>query len=97
MNAEAKSRGEMAMITGLRALLPVDEELFLCSVDDTDRLLVVHEDATSGGDAGGISMRVNEGAFEWLDAPVQRFTAIDAPVPYSPVPGVVFSPGGAAS
>jgi 2-oxoisovalerate dehydrogenase E1 component beta subunit len=29
-------------------------------------------------------MRVNEQAWEWLDAPVLRVTAIDAPVPYSP-------------
>jgi pyruvate/2-oxoglutarate/acetoin dehydrogenase E1 component len=28
-------------------------------------------------------MRVNEKAFEWLDAPILRVTAIDAPVPYS--------------
>ena len=28
-------------------------------------------------------MRVSEQAFEWLDAPMLRVTAIDAPVPYS--------------
>ena len=28
-------------------------------------------------------MRVNEGAFEWLDGPIRRVTAIDSPVPYS--------------
>jgi pyruvate/2-oxoglutarate/acetoin dehydrogenase E1 component len=28
-------------------------------------------------------MRVSEKAFEWLDAPMLRVTAIDAPVPYS--------------
>jgi pyruvate/2-oxoglutarate/acetoin dehydrogenase E1 component len=33
--------------------------------------------------AGEIAMRVNERAFEWLDGPILRVTAIDAPVPYS--------------
>ena len=28
-------------------------------------------------------MRVNERAFEWLDAPILRVTAIDSPVPYA--------------
>jgi len=28
-------------------------------------------------------MRVNEKAFEWLDAPIPRVTALDVPVPYS--------------
>jgi 2-oxoisovalerate dehydrogenase E1 component beta subunit len=27
---------------------------------------------------------VSEKAFEWLDAPILRVTALDAPVPYSP-------------
>ena len=33
--------------------------------------------------AGEISMRVNEQAFEWLDGPILRVTAIDSPVPYA--------------
>ncbi len=49
----------------------------------TGRLLVVHEDTRTGGIAGEIAMRVSEKAFEWLDAPMLRVTAIDAPVPYS--------------
>ncbi len=28
-------------------------------------------------------MRVNEQAFEWLDGPILRVTAIDSPVPYA--------------
>jgi pyruvate/2-oxoglutarate/acetoin dehydrogenase E1 component len=45
---------------------------------------VVHEDTRTGGIAGEIGMRINEKCWEWLDAPVLRVTAIDAPVPYSP-------------
>lgn len=71
-------------VLDLRTLLPLDEDAVVESVKKTNRLLVVHEDTRTGGIAGEISMRVNERAFEWLDAPVLRVTAIDTPVPYSP-------------
>jgi 2-oxoisovalerate dehydrogenase E1 component beta subunit len=48
------------------------------------RILVVQADTRTGGIAGEIAMRVSEKAFEWLDAPVLRVTALDTPVPYSP-------------
>ena len=71
-------------IVDLRTLLPLDEDAILESVKKTNRLLVVHEDTRTGGIAGEIAMRVSEKAFEWLDAPMLRVTAIDSPVPYSP-------------
>lgn len=71
-------------IIDLRTLLPLDDEAIVASVKKTNRLLIVHEDTRTGGIAGEIAMRVSEKAFEWLDAPIQRVTAIDAPVPYSP-------------
>jgi len=71
-------------VLDLRTLLPLDEDAILESVKKTNRLLVVHEDTRTGGIAGEIAMRINEKAFEWLDAPILRVTALDAPVPYSP-------------
>ncbi|CAN5705695.1 alpha-ketoacid dehydrogenase subunit beta [soil metagenome] len=71
-------------VIDLRTLLPLDEDAILESVKKTNRLLVVHEDTRTGGIAGEIAMRINEKAFEWLDAPILRVTALDAPVPYSP-------------
>ena len=71
-------------VLDLRTLLPLDEESILASVRRTHRVLVVHEDTRTGGIAGEIAMRISEKAFEWLDAPVLRVTAVDAPVPYSP-------------
>jgi pyruvate/2-oxoglutarate/acetoin dehydrogenase E1 component len=71
-------------ILDLRSLIPLDEEAILTSVRKTNRLLVVHEDTRTGGIAGEIAMRVSEKAFEWLDAPMLRVTALDTPVPYSP-------------
>jgi 2-oxoisovalerate dehydrogenase E1 component beta subunit len=70
-------------IIDLRTLLPLDEDHIVASVKKTGKLLVVHEDTRTGGIAGEIGMRVNEKAFEWLDGPILRVTAIDSPVPYS--------------
>jgi 2-oxoisovalerate dehydrogenase E1 component beta subunit len=70
-------------VVDLRTLLPLDEDHIVESVKRTGKLLVVHEDTRTGGIAGEIAMRVNERAFEWLDGPILRVTAIDAPVPYS--------------
>jgi pyruvate/2-oxoglutarate/acetoin dehydrogenase E1 component len=71
-------------VLDLRTLLPLDEEAIVQSVKKTNRLLLVHEDTRTGGIAGEIAMRINEKAFEWLDAPILRVTALDAPIPYSP-------------
>jgi len=79
-----KEDGLKVEIIDLRTLLPLDDEAIVASVKKTNRLLIVHEDTRTGGIAGEIAMRVSEKAFEWLDAPIQRVTAIDAPIPYSP-------------
>ncbi len=75
--------GVSVEVLDLRTLLPLDDEAIADSVRRTGRLLVVHEDTRTGGIAGEIAIRVCERAFEWLDAPILRVTAIDAPVPYS--------------
>jgi 2-oxoisovalerate dehydrogenase E1 component beta subunit len=75
--------GVEAEVIDLRTLLPLDEEHIVDSVKRTGKVLIVHEDTRTGGIAGEISMRINERAWEWLDAPPLRVTAIDAPVPYS--------------
>jgi pyruvate/2-oxoglutarate/acetoin dehydrogenase E1 component len=71
-------------VLDLRSLLPMDDEALLATVKKTHRALIVHEDTRTGGIAGEITARLNESAFEWLDAPVMRVTAADVPLPYSP-------------
>src|SRR5215217_3327885 len=71
-------------VLDLRSLLPMDDEAIVATVKKTNRVLVVHEDTRTGGVAGEITARINELAFEWLDAPVLRVTAADVPLPYSP-------------
>jgi pyruvate/2-oxoglutarate/acetoin dehydrogenase E1 component len=79
-----KEDGLSVEVIDLRTLLPMDDAAILETVKKTNRVLVVHEDTRTGGVAGEITARINEKAFEWLDAPVLRITAADVPLPYSP-------------
>ena len=72
-------------VLDLRSLLPMDDEAIVATVKKTNRALVLHEDTRTGGIAGEITARINELAFEWLDAPVLRVTAADVPLPYAPI------------
>jgi 2-oxoisovalerate dehydrogenase E1 component beta subunit len=76
--------GIEAEVIDLRTLAPLDREAILASVKKTGKLLVVHEDTRTGGMAGEIAALVCEQAFEDLDGPILRVTALDTPVPFSP-------------
>jgi pyruvate/2-oxoglutarate/acetoin dehydrogenase E1 component len=76
--------GLSAEVLDLRTLLPMDDAAIVATVRKTNRVLIVHEDTRTGGIAGEITSRINEQAFEWLDAPVMRVTAADVPLPYAP-------------
>jgi 2-oxoisovalerate dehydrogenase E1 component beta subunit len=80
----AASDGISVEVIDLRSLLPMDDEAIVATVKKTNRVLIVHEDTRTGGIAGEITARINETAFEWLDAPVLRVTAADVPLPYAP-------------
>ena len=71
-------------VLDLRSLAPMDDDAIVATVKKTNRVLIVHEDTRTGGVAGEITARINELAFEWLDAPILRVTAVDVPLPYSP-------------
>src|SRR5881398_960483 len=79
-----KEDGLSVEVIDLRTLLPMDDEAIVATVKKTNRVLIVHEDTRTGGVAGEITARINESAFEWLDAPILRVTAADVPLPYSP-------------
>ncbi len=71
-------------VVDLRTLLPLDDAAIVATVKKTNRVLIVHEDTRTGGVAGEITARINDLAFEWLDAPVKRVCAHDVPLPYAP-------------
>jgi pyruvate/2-oxoglutarate/acetoin dehydrogenase E1 component len=86
------ARGISAEVIDLRSLAPMDMVTLVNSVKRTSRALVVHEAVLHGGLGAEIAARLQETAFDWLDAPVHRLGAPFAPVPASPVLEDAFVP-----
>jgi 2-oxoisovalerate dehydrogenase E1 component len=72
-------------VIDLRTLVPLDMEAILASVRKTGKLLIVHEAAGNCGFGAELAARVAEQGFQYLDAPIQRVTGKDCPVPYCKV------------
>lgn len=73
-----------------RTLVPFDKETVVDSVKKTGRVVVVSEDCKTAGVAAEITSIIMEEAFDYLDAPIKRVSALDVPIPYSPaLEGVV--------
>lgn len=79
----AEEFGLEAEVINLRWLRPLDTETVLESVKKTNRALVVEEDWRSYGIGAEVAARIQEEAFDWLDAPVMRVAGIEAPMPYA--------------
>jgi pyruvate/2-oxoglutarate/acetoin dehydrogenase E1 component len=75
--------GVEAEVIDPRTLRPLDLDTILESVRKTSRLVVVEEGWPHGGVGANIAALVQEQAFDHLDAPVQRVTGADVPMPYS--------------
>jgi 2-oxoisovalerate dehydrogenase E1 component beta subunit len=71
-------------IVDLRTLCPLDREAIAQTVKKTNKVILLHEDTRTGGLAGEIAAIINEEAFDDLDGPIVRITALDTPVPFSP-------------
>ena len=71
-------------IIDLRTVRPMDYDAILNSVKKTNRLVVLEEAWPFASVASEITYMVQEKAFDYLDAPVQRITTADTPAPYSP-------------
>jgi 2-oxoisovalerate dehydrogenase E1 component len=69
----------------LRTIAPWDRTAVLESVQRTGRCLIVHEDTTTAGFGAEIVAVLAREAFWFLDAPVERLTVEDVPMPYHPV------------
>lgn len=71
-------------VVDLRSIRPLDEEAILKSVKKTGRALLVDENKPFCGVGAQISHLIQRRAFDYLDAPVHRLSAVDAPAIYSP-------------
>jgi acetoin:2,6-dichlorophenolindophenol oxidoreductase subunit beta len=83
--AEAENEGISVEVWDPRALQPLDEESLLASVKKTNRVVVAHEAVTRMGWGAEVAALVQEKAFDYLDAPVERVGAKFTPLPFAPV------------
>jgi pyruvate dehydrogenase E1 component beta subunit len=75
--------GVEAEVIDPRTLRPLDLDTILESVKKTNRVVVVEEGWPHGGVGANLATLITEQAFDHLDAPVQRVTGADVPMPYS--------------
>ena len=69
----------------LRTISPLDMDTISASVRRTGRLIVAHEANRTGGWGAEVIARVADADFHYLDAPLTRVAAKDAPIPFSEV------------
>lgn len=81
---ELEKEGHTIEILDARTIAPFDFEAVFKSIKKTHRLLICHEEHKTSGYAGEIAARVNEEAFEALDAPILRVCSKDVHVAYCP-------------
>jgi len=70
-------------VIDLRTLIPLDINTIVASIKKTNKAIIVSEACKTGGPGGEIGMQIIENAFDYLDAPIVRLGAADAPVPCS--------------
>lgn len=80
---ELEKEGISAEVVDLRSLRPLDTELVMESFKKTNHCVVVEEAHALYGVGAEIAARVQEQAFDWMDAPVKRVSTEDVPLPYS--------------
>lgn len=79
----AEKEGIDCEVIDLRSILPWDVDAVVASVKKTGRLVVTHEAPLTNGFGAEIAATVQEQAFLYLEAPVNRVCGLDVPYPLS--------------
>jgi len=82
---ELAKDGISVEIIDLRTVRPLDHDTIIESVKKTNRLIILEESWPFGSVSTEITYRIQDEAFDYLDAPIKRITTADTPAPYSPV------------
>jgi pyruvate dehydrogenase E1 component beta subunit len=75
--------GVSAEVVDLRSLRPLDRQTVVESVRRTGCAVIAEDDWLTYGIGAEIAATIQEGAFDWLDAPVRRVAMAEVPLPYS--------------
>jgi pyruvate/2-oxoglutarate/acetoin dehydrogenase E1 component len=77
--------GISAEVIDPRTLTPLDEETLVQSTCKTGGAVIVDEGYNRFGVTAELASVIAHGAFDYLDAPIERLGAMDVPIPFSPV------------
>jgi len=80
---QLSKEGISVEVINLRSIRPLDVETIVQSVKKTNRVVTVEEGWVQCGVGAEIIALVNENALDYLDAPIERVTCADVPMPYS--------------
>jgi len=82
--ATLEASGVSCEVINIRTLRPLDRKTIIDSVMKTNRLVTVEEGWPSSGIGAELGAMIYESdAFNYLDAPVERVTGADIPMPYA--------------
>ena len=81
---ELAKEGISAEVVDPRTVAPLDTATLAESVRKTNRCVVVEEGHLRSGVGAEISAAIQEEAFDYLDAPIGRVAALNAPIPFEP-------------
>lgn len=81
---ELEKEGINAEVIDLRTIRPLDWMTVLESVKKTNRLIIIEEEWPFASVSSELAYRIQKEGFDYLDAPVRRLTAADAPLHYAP-------------
>jgi pyruvate dehydrogenase E1 component beta subunit len=80
-----QDQGIACEVIDVRSLRPLDRRTLIESVKKTSRAVVVEEDWYSYGVGAELVATIQEGAFDYLDAPIKRVAQAEVPLPYAKV------------
>jgi pyruvate dehydrogenase E1 component beta subunit len=80
-----QDQGISCEVIDVRSLRPLDRTTIIESVKKTSRAVIIEEDWYSYGVGAELSASIQEGAFDYLDAPVRRVAQAEVPLPYAKV------------
>jgi pyruvate dehydrogenase E1 component beta subunit len=82
--SELEKENISAEVIDLRTIRPLDWKTILESVKKTNRLVIVEEQWPFASVSSEITYQIQKEGFDYLDAPIRRITAADAPLHYAP-------------
>ena len=80
-----QDQGISIEVIDVRSLRPLDRPTLIDSVKKTSRCVVMEEDWYSYGVGAELVATIQEGAFDYLDAPIKRVAQAEIPLPYAKV------------